>query len=115
VAGRVQGLGFEQALTVLTSVVSKRAGGVTVDAGLKALTTDSGPARPRDLDATYAPRGDEHGQVTFAAGNPLMVGDKLELVPSHCDTKINLHDLYYVHRGGQVVALWPIAARGRLQ
>ncbi len=114
--GRVQGLGFEPALGVLTSVVSKRANGAVVDAGFKALSTDSGPARPRDLDgAGYAPRGDEHGLVTFEAGNPLAIGDKLMLLPSHCDTTINLHDLYYVHRGGRVVAVWPIAARGRLQ
>ena len=37
----------------------------------------------------------------------------LELIPSHCDTTINLHDVYYVTRGGYVVAVWPIAARGR--
>lgn len=113
--GRVQGLGFEHALSVLTAVISKRAGGVIVDAGYKALSTDSGPARPKDLDAVYAPRGDEHGLVTFETGNPLAIGDKIELLPSHCDTTINLHDLYYVHRDGRVVAVWPIAARGRLQ
>jgi D-serine deaminase-like pyridoxal phosphate-dependent protein len=100
---------------VLTSVISKRSNGVTVDAGMKSLSTDSGPAVPRGLNAQYAQRGDEHGLVTDADGNPLALGDKIELLPSHCDTTINLHDLYYVTRGGTVVAVWPIAARGRLQ
>ncbi|MDP9375943.1 MAG: DSD1 family PLP-dependent enzyme [Chloroflexota bacterium] len=113
--GRVQGLDFEQALTVLTSVISRRQHEAIVDAGEKALSSDSGPARPRHLDATYAPQGDEHGKLTFADGNLLALGDKIELIPSHCDTTVNLHDLYYVTRGGRVVAVWPIAARGRVQ
>ena len=59
--------------------------------------------------------GDEHGKLTFANGSPLRAGDPLELIPSHCDTTINLHDVYYVARGGRVVGVWPIAARGRVQ
>lgn len=113
--GSVQGLEFENALTLLTSAISKRKNMVIVDAGLKSLSTDSGPAAPRDLDASYAPRGDEHGLLTFENGNPLSIGDKVEVIPSHCDTTINLHDLYYVTRDDRVVAVWPIAARGRVQ
>lgn len=113
--GRVHGIGFEHSLTVISSVVSKRNNGVTVDAGFKALSIDSGPAVPKDLDAHYAPRGDEHGLVSFENGYPLAVGDRVSLIPSHCDTTINLHDQYYVTRGDRVVAIWPIATRGRLQ
>ena len=40
-------------------------------------------------------------------------GDLVEIVPSHCDTTINLHDEYVVHRGGTIVERWPIAARGK--
>ena len=113
--GSVEGLHFEQALSVLATVISIRNNGVIVDAGLKSLSTDSGPARPRDHDAGYSPRGDEHGLVTFESGTPSAIGDTVELIPSHCDTTINLHDLYYVTRGGYVVAVWPIAARGRIR
>lgn len=113
--GRVHGLGFEHSLTVLTTVISRRDNGVIVDAGTKTLSTDCGPATPQGLDARYAPRGDEHGLLTFEQGRPLTIGDTVEMLPSHCDTTINLHDLYYVTRGGYVVALWPIAARGRVQ
>ena len=114
--GRVEGLGFENALTVLTTVVStQRKGAAVVDAGLKSLSNDSGPPRPKDVDAEFAFMGDEHGKLTFANGSPLRVGDTLELIPSHCDTTINLHDVYYVVRSGRVVGVWPIAARGRVQ
>jgi D-serine deaminase-like pyridoxal phosphate-dependent protein len=113
--GRVEGLPFESALTVLVSVVSKRGNDAIVDAGIKSLSTDAGPATPRALDATYASQGDEHGKLTFANGNPLALGDKVELIPSHCDTTINLYDRYYVTRDGLVVAVWPILARGRVQ
>jgi len=114
--GRVEGLGFETALTVLTSVVSiQRKGASVVDAGLKSLSNDSGPPRPKDVDAAFAFMGDEHGKLTFGSGSPLRSGDKVELIPSHCDTTINLHDVYYVTRGGQVVGVWPIAGRGRVQ
>ena len=112
---QVQSLPFENALTVLTMVVSRRKNDAIVDAGTKTLSTDSGPAKPAGLDATYAPQGDEHGKLSFANGNPLSHGDKVELIPSHCDTTINLHDRYVVTREGRVVAVWPIATRGRVQ
>jgi D-serine deaminase-like pyridoxal phosphate-dependent protein len=112
---RVQGQ-FENALTVLTSVVTNnRRNTAIVDAGMKSLSTDQGQPSPRDLDATYHTRGDEHGKLEFANGNPLALGEKIELIPSHCDTTINLYDVYYVHRSGQVVAVWPIAGRGKVQ
>jgi 3-hydroxy-D-aspartate aldolase len=43
------------------------------------------------------------------------VGDRVEMIPRHCDPTINLHDWYHVTRGDTVVALWPVAARGRVQ
>jgi D-serine deaminase-like pyridoxal phosphate-dependent protein len=53
--------------------------------------------------------------LTFENGKPLAIGDKVTLIPSHCDTTINLHDVYHVTRGDTVVGVWPIAARGRLR
>ena len=112
----VQGLEFDNALTLLTSVISNnRPNRAIVDAGYKALSTDAGLPKPKDIDAAYGMKGDEHGMLTFQNGNPLSLGERVEIIPSHCDTTINLHDLYYVTRGGRVVAVWPIAARGRTQ
>ena len=41
-------------------------------------------------------------------------GAKIELVPSHCDTTVNLHDQLFAIRAGRVEAVWPIPARGRV-
>jgi 3-hydroxy-D-aspartate aldolase len=40
------------------------------------------------------------------------VGDKLKLIPGHCDPTVNLYDQYVCVRGGRVEAIWPITARG---
>ncbi|MCC7106735.1 MAG: DSD1 family PLP-dependent enzyme [Chloroflexi bacterium] len=114
--GRVEGLGFEQAMVVLSTVVSvNRRHAAIVDAGYKVLSTDAGMPRPRDLEAAFVMKGDEHGMLRFDGGCPVTVGDQVAIIPSHCDTTINLHDLYYVTRGDTVVAVWPIAARGKSQ
>ena len=47
-------------------------------------------------------------------------GDKVLLVPGHCDPTVNLHDWYVGVRGlggrtgAHVECLWPVAARGAL-
>lgn len=110
----VQGLPYEVALTVLASVVSRQRGETAVvDAGWKALSTDGGmPVVKGRPELEYAPKGDEHGGVR---GAWLVPGDRIELTPSHCDTTVNLHDQYVCVRKGVVEAVWPIAARGRIQ
>ena len=50
----------------------------------------------------------EIGQGSAALG----LGDKLLLVPGHCDPTVNLYDWYVCVRGGVVEDLWPITARG---
>lgn len=110
----VRGLPYESSLTVLASVVSRQRGDTAViDAGWKALSTDSGvPVVKGRPELEYAPKGDEHGGVR---GARLLPGDRIELVPSHCDTTVNLYDEYVCMRKGVVEAVWPIAARGRIQ
>jgi D-serine deaminase-like pyridoxal phosphate-dependent protein len=110
----VEGLPYETSLTVLASVVSRvHADMSIVDAGWKALSTDSGtPVVKGRPDLRYEPKGDEHGGVRGARLSP---GTRLELVPSHCDTTVNLYDEYVCVRNGVVEAVWPIAARGRIQ
>ncbi|MHB8630826.1 MAG: DSD1 family PLP-dependent enzyme [Candidatus Limnocylindria bacterium] len=110
----VEGLAYETSLTVLASVVSRQRGDTAVvDAGWKALSTDGGMPTVKDrAELAYAPMGDEHGGVRGARMAP---GERIELIPSHCDTTVNLHDRYVCVRNGVVVAVWPIAARGRIQ
>jgi 3-hydroxy-D-aspartate aldolase len=64
----------------------------------------------QDLEFTKA--SDEHG---FIEGAQLpALGDKLLLVPGHCDPTVNLYDWYVCVRRGVVEAIWPITARGAL-
>ena len=111
---QVKGLPYESSLTVLASVVSRQRGDTAViDAGWKALSTDAGmPAVKGRPELEYVTKGDEHGGVR---GARMMPGERIELVPSHCDTTVNLYDEYVCVRTGVVEAVWPIAARGRIQ
>ena len=52
--------------------------------------------------------------LEIAAGAPPALGDKLLLVPGHCDPTANLYDWYVCVRDGRVEALWPVSARGAL-
>lgn len=103
---------FEHALFVYATVMSKPARERAVlDAGLKALSVDSGMPRLADReDAEYVGASDEHGRLVLADGNrPLVIGDKLRLIPGHCDPTVNLYDWYVGYRGDRVEAIWPIA------
>lgn len=104
---------FEHSLFVWTTVMSKPANDrVVVDAGLKASSVDSGMPRVADYPgAEYLKASDEHGVIQLSGVN-LNVGDKLRLIPGHCDPTVNLYDWYVCIRNGKVEALWPITARG---
>ena len=40
------------------------------------------------------------------------LGEKLRLVPGHCDPTVDRYDWYVGYRGDRVECLWPVAARG---
>lgn len=107
---------FENALFVLTTVMSRpTAERAIVDAGLKASSVDSGmPVIWQRSDLRYAKASDEHGVVLTPAADSVHLGQKLMLVPGHCDPTVNLYDTLICVRGNQVEELWPITARGAL-
>ena len=88
--------------------------GAIVDAGLKALAFDSGPPLVCDEPtANYERASDEHGRLGITgATNRLRIGDKIRLVPGHCDPTVNLYDWYVGIRAGRVEQLRPITTRG---
>ena len=106
---------FAQSLTLATTVVSANQHGfVTVDAGLKSMATDAGPAGvPDHPGATYAFFGDEQGLVTTTADFTPTRGDRLRLVPPHCDPTVDRYDRLWLTRGDAVVGVAPVTARGR--
>jgi Putative serine dehydratase domain len=60
-----------------------------VDAGLKALAFDSGPPACDEPAATYERASDEHGRLGISgATNRLNIGDKVRLIPGHCDPTV---------------------------
>lgn len=107
---------FGNALSVLTTVISRAtAGRAIVDAGGKALSTDEAAPEPMDLTgATYRVAGDEYGALTLQTpSRELKVGDQVQIMPGHCDTTVNLHNVYFAARKGIVEHVWPIEGRGR--
>jgi len=106
---------FEPALFVDATVVSANTPGmVTIDAGLKAFATDAGvpvvlAGAPEG--SGYAFTGDEHGALRGGALPGL--GERVTLMPPHCDPTVNLYDRYQLVEGDEVVDSWPVTARGR--
>jgi D-serine deaminase-like pyridoxal phosphate-dependent protein len=104
--------GFRHALFVLATVMSApRPRLAVLDAGLKALSTDSGMPLVQGYDARYTGASDEHGKLE---GDVPRHGEKIRLVPGHCDPTVDRYDWYVGVRGGRIECLWPIAARGAL-
>ena len=106
---------FEPSLFVWATVMSRPTDDrAIVDAGLKALAFNFGPAARlrrarRHLRARLRrARPPRH----LSATNRLRIGDKIRLVPGHCDPTVNLYDWYVAIRGNRVEQLWPITARG---
>lgn len=107
---------FHHALSILSTVISRPAPDkATIDAGWKSLSIDSGPARPANTSWTYQSAGDEHGYITGPGVNDLKVGDRVVLLPSHIDTTVSLHEVFYVMKEGKLVDVWPLEGRGRVQ
>ena len=105
---------FRHALFVATTVMSRSTPErAIVDAGLKASSVDSGmPAVWQRDDLSYLKASDEHGVVATARPDSVAIGDRLMLVPGHCDPTVNLYDEVVCVRGDVVEDIWPITARG---
>ncbi|XP_031553115.1 uncharacterized protein LOC116290248 [Actinia tenebrosa] len=103
---------FEQSLFVLSTVISVTPGDRAVlDAGMKAVSLDSGPPTVKNRpELVYHSGGDEHG-ILRPSGD-LKVGDQVWLIPGHCDPTVNMHDHFLGVRKGMVETVWPITGRG---
>lgn len=116
---------WEQSLFVLTTVMSTNSSSsarAVVDAGMKAVSLDSGPPTVySSVDSTplpplqYQGGGDEHG-ILIPNGSSAIpmprLGQKILLIPGHCDPTTNLYDFVVGFRNGVVEHVWEIAGRG---
>ena len=108
---------FRQALFVLSTVMSAPKPGLAVlDAGHKAVAVDSGlPLVWQRPEIRYVSASDEHGKLSVGSETAaLKLGEKVRLVPGHCDPTVDRYDWYVGMRGNRVECLWPVAARGAM-
>ncbi len=106
---------FQHSLFVYSTVMSAPGPGRAIlDAGLKASSVDSGYPVVRGMpDVRFVGASDEHGKLEWDGGGArFSLGEKIALIPGHCDPTVNLYDWYVCVRDARVQALWPITARG---
>ncbi len=106
---------WQHSLFVLATVMSRPEPARAIcDAGLKSVSIDSGPpALAGNARAEWVRGGDDHSGWLYAdAGEAPAIGEKIRIIPGHCDPTINMHDWFVGIRDGKVEALWPILARG---
>jgi D-serine deaminase-like pyridoxal phosphate-dependent protein len=113
----VGGADFENALTVLVTVISRpQLDRAVIDAGLKAVTPEFGDPTVLVDGASWLEFSEEHDEVALSGpARDMAVGDKFELVPRHGCTTVNLYDRFHVMRAGRLVDVWAVAGRGRSQ
>jgi D-serine deaminase-like pyridoxal phosphate-dependent protein len=136
---------FAPALFLAATVISARhRTHVTVDAGVKALSTDGPAARVvagAPQGSVWRGMGDEHGAIVhpsalevFQASDPLALqkaidsadsilpspadapglGATIWLQPGHCDPTVNLHEAFLVLEPDGSLRRWPIDARRKV-
>ena len=111
------GLDFETALTVLATVISRpRPEKIIIDTGLKAISADSGlPLVKEKTELECIGLNAEHGHIKAQSEIDVHTGQQLELIPTHVDTTVCLHDNYLMTRGDEAIGTLEIPGRGKLQ
>jgi D-serine deaminase-like pyridoxal phosphate-dependent protein len=110
---------FEQAATIAATVISaNHPKWVTVDAGLKAFSTEGPmpqPLTPKFADCAYRFFGDEHGMIARPTGQPVARGERVALAPGHIDPTLDRYDLLHLVQGEVLVDIVRLEARGASQ
>jgi D-serine deaminase-like pyridoxal phosphate-dependent protein len=120
------GCSFEDcAATILCTVVSTSVPDrVILDGGSKTFSSDrcSVPSEegfgliPQYSDALFEKMNEEHGFFDVSkTSHSLRVGDRVRVLPNHICVAMNLHEQVYGVREDEVVEVWKVEARGRLQ
>jgi len=104
--------------TSIISIINKKS--FIVDAGLKALSTDSHllpvPSGKFLIGSKYNFMGDEHGKITLPNNCKKIpvLGETVFIQPAHCDPTVNLYNNCKVIKNNKVEEIWKIDARGYL-
>ncbi len=111
------------AATIVTTVVSTAVGQAVVDAGTKALGREPIRGVAQDgfgvvidhPEVTVARMSEEHGVLDLGSTSwRPSIGDRVRIIPNHVCVAMHLYDSVHAVRDGNVTAVWPVAARGRL-
>jgi D-serine deaminase-like pyridoxal phosphate-dependent protein len=113
------------ALSVLVTVVSTAVPGrAIVDGGSKTFSSDRFLAGDGlgfgvvvgDAGTIFESMSEEHGHLNIQqASRPYRVGDRIQIIPNHVCTAINMHERVYGVCGDEVELVWEVAGRGKLQ
>lgn len=108
------GLVFKNSLTILSTIMHKRSGIAIADIGLKTCTAEQGTPEIKDHPhlKVYKKLSEEHCLIKDP-NDELEYGQKIEFIPSHCCTTVNLYEQFYCIRNGFLEAIWPITGRGK--
>ncbi|HEX3977963.1 MAG TPA: alanine racemase [Solirubrobacteraceae bacterium] len=105
--------GFEVAMTVLGTVISRQGHTVVLDCGRKAVGIDFvTPPLVAYPEAEVRYYAEEHCLADFPGPPPLHLGDTAEVMGGYGPTTVNLHDVFHVIEGGVVTDIWPVNPRG---
>jgi D-serine deaminase-like pyridoxal phosphate-dependent protein len=109
--------GFEPALTVLSTIISRSGSMAVLDCGRKSIGIDR---TPPELVGTAGAIRFEHGEyfiheehtaIELDPGEQLVVGDTVRLMPGYSPTTVNFYDCYFVVEDDIVIDVWPILGR----
>ena len=103
---------FRPALTVLARCISRQGDTAVLDCGTKAITVEYMKPRIPEGYGTIREVHEEHMLLDVSDADRPSLGEALELTIGYCGGTINLHDVYFVAEGEEVVDVWPIRARG---
>ncbi len=107
------------ALTAVATVVTTNDSQLILDAGSKVLGADQpswvtgGGRLPEYPDARVVALSEHHVTVVCPSGTAApSLGDVVRVAPNHVCSAVNLADELIVLSQGEVVDVWPVAARG---
>jgi D-serine deaminase-like pyridoxal phosphate-dependent protein len=107
---------LEFALTILATVTSRPAPSrAVIDAGRKTMNQElSVPEVTGRTDLRVQSLSAEHGVLQVISGAGPAIGERIGIIPGYGDFTTVLHDRIFAVRAGEVEAVWPLDARGRL-
>lgn len=105
--------GFEVAMTVLGTVISRQGNTVVLDCGRKAVGIDFvTPPLVNYPEAEVRYYAEEHCLADFPGTPPLDLGERAEVMAGYGPTTVNLHDVFHVVERNVVTDIWPVSPRG---